>query len=95
MKLIKLAEFQDLLDLSDSAMVCLLRENKLKFSLSQDQGLMIDIEEVQINQLVQAIITLRAELLNQNSELIAEKMAALVGKNLERLIEEALASTVA
>lgn len=94
MKLIRLAEFQDLLNLSDRALTCLLRENKLKMSINQQTGLLIDIEDVQVDQLVQAIIHLRTDMLGQNSELIAERLAALIGRNLECLIEEALSSTV-
>ncbi len=91
MKLVKLAQFQDLLALSDKALMYLLRENRLKLSFDPAQGILVNIEDLDMKDLVEAIASLKRDLLRDNSELIAERLASIVGNKLERLVEEALA----
>jgi hypothetical protein len=90
MKLVALAEFQNLLGLSDKALVWLLTHNALQCEIRPEKGICIDIDSVPVKKLQEAIIARQQEVLDRNQDLVTERLGAVVRDELETIVNEAL-----
>lgn len=91
MKLISLQEFQRTAGLSDQALVWLLVNNRLRCQVDQSEGLMVDAESADTQALVAAITTAAQRVFASAQPVLQERVAGIIGRHLEEIIEEAVA----
>lgn len=94
MKLLRISEFQRLSGLSDRALAWLVVNNRLPCQADPKQGIMVDVESVEIGTLVSAIAARKEELLKERHSFLAERFANIIGKSLEEILDEALAAVM-
>ena len=90
MKNISLAEFQNLIGVSDSVVLWLLKSNKLECQLASDGSIRINPESVTVTDLIQALSNRQSEVLIANSDLFTEKINRILAEGIEQVVDGAL-----
>jgi len=90
MKLVTLRQFQNHSGISDRALVWLLSHNKLPCQVKEQNQLMVDIDAVEVRDLVHAIATQSEKIGHKRRNVIAERLANIVSKHLDGIIDEVL-----
>lgn len=89
MKKISLIDFQRLSGLSDRALMHLLKSTQLKCSTEQGQ-ILIDIEQLSVKKLVEAVSHKSAQLLLKDQNYLSERIASTLTTKLESIFDQAL-----
>ena len=90
MKYLSLSEFKNLTQLTDAALVYLLEENRLDLQLGNDGTLQINVDSVDTTEIAQAIAQEYDSLLDDHKEILREKLATMLGEELDQLLDSAL-----
>ena len=93
--MITLEEFQKLSGLSDSSLVWLLTHNQLACSVSEESGIMVDPESTSVKTLIRSLRDKKTEVLAGKERVIIERLARIVGEQLEEVAHEAIATFLA
>ncbi|MBX7139305.1 MAG: hypothetical protein K1X83_15125 [Oligoflexia bacterium] len=91
MKLLKLADFQNLSGLSDRALMWLLKNQKLACQCSAAGEILVDADSAEMQEIVTALKQQSREIGVRRASLIKEKLGQLVSQRVERVIDEAIA----
>ena len=86
-----LEEFQRLAGLSDSSLVWLLTKNKLPLKLDKE-GIQVSTAEVEMNEILKAIATVKTNARALEKELLIEKLGKVIVSNLDAILGEAVIS---
>jgi len=89
-KHLSLTEFQDLVGLSDSALVWLLKNSDLECHIGDDGKIRVDASSTSTKDLVKALTTANKELLQKDAQMIKEKLSQMIGEEFENISREAL-----
>lgn len=89
--LVSLAEFQRLTGLSDSAVLWLLKHNKLPLAYTSELGLRVDSAHASTRTMVESMVREHDELLTADSSLLMARITALINTHLESILETAQA----
>lgn len=88
---VSLTEFQRLTGLSDSAILWLLKHNKIALAYSLDQGIRVDAGDASTRLMVEAMIHQHETLISEDESLLMERISALIRTHLESIFETAQA----
>ncbi len=86
MKLITLKEFQKHIEISDSALIWLLKENKIPCQTNDNKGLVIDIDRVDTKALIEGIATIKKSYLESEEDVLVEKFARIIDESLQEFL---------
>lgn len=95
MQLITLAEFRRSLCISAQTAIWMLEHNTLPCHLDSAHGIMVDMESLDVRTLVRGIAARKAELLDEASGQLVERIGLALAENLDGLISEALSLAAA
>ncbi|MCO6432192.1 MAG: hypothetical protein J5J00_15145 [Deltaproteobacteria bacterium] len=87
MKHYPLLDFKRLSGLSDGAIVWLLSSGKLPCTLGKQGELLIDCDDLNVKAIISAISKRNARTLDQHFALVEERFSAVMGEQMEELIE--------
>lgn len=91
MQLITLAEFRRCLALSSQSTLWMLEHNTLPCHLDSHQGIMVDMESLEVQTIVRGIAARKAQLINEAAGPLVERIGLVLAENLDGLVERALA----
>lgn len=80
-----LSEFQKLSGLSDSALVSLLRENRIRCHIDEKRGIMVEASERDGELLIGAMLESERRAFAENESIIVERLTGIVADELERM----------
>jgi|GEM_PF-3478697 len=92
---LSLGEFQKLTGISDAALLWLLKNNKLRCQVDSKKGLIVCPENLELQNLVEAVARRKQKVLAKHEKLLIEKMARIIRENFEAITEEAIARVTA
>ena len=95
MKIVSLEEFQNLVGLSDKALVWLLTHKMLQCQVSADRSLSVDLESVDTAALREAILARRDSVVEEKKDIIVEKLGNIVRDELQTIVDEAIGQYLA
>ena len=94
MKMIPLAEFQRITQLSDRAIVWLLNHREIEMEVDPKRGLLIAPDSAATKTLIGALSSSEHSLAQAKRALIVEKLASIVDDGLDDIVDAALARLI-
>lgn len=91
MKQISLSEFKRLTLLSDASLVYLLEKGQLSCIINHNNQLLIDIDKLENRQIVDAILNQSKNLVEDQADLLEQKIARIVAEYFDAVVNESLA----
>lgn len=94
MKMIPLAEFQRITQLSDRAIVWLLNNREIEMEVDPKRGLLIAPDSATTRTLIDALSSSEHSLAQAKRALIVERLASIVDDGLDDIVDAAIARLI-
>ncbi len=90
MKLVTISDFQGATGLSNDSVMWLIKNNKIHMEFNKARGLMVDAEIISKNDLIEALAQTELTAIENQRDLIKERLALIIENKLSELLDIAL-----
>jgi len=90
MSRVNLRDFQRLTQLSDSSLLWLLQNNRLKVDLDPRAGLLVSLDNQETKSLVEALKARKQNFFERRPKILKERLASIVADHLDDILDEAI-----
>lgn len=90
MSTLSLTQFQRLCSCSDSTLLWMLKNNKIKCLLKEDGQIVVGLDSVETSAIIEALAATKRNVLAEQEEILAEKMYRSISDHVSRIIDDVL-----
>ncbi|RIL05622.1 MAG: hypothetical protein DCC75_11530 [Proteobacteria bacterium] len=90
MSRVNLRDFQRLTQLSDSSLLWLLQNNRLKVDLDPRAGVLVSLDNQETKSLVEALKARKQNFFERKPKILKERLASIVADHLDDILDEAI-----